>query len=342
MELKWATYRIHTVHPFGISRSTHTQYQIIFVYIIDGKHIGRGEAAPNLRYHESPEAVINCLESQLTLCSHYDTVEKLLEDLMNHSCGLRSLEAAFSMAALDWWTQKQKVPLYSFFHEKSFVNKTTSFTIALGNLNTLEEKLVEAESFPILKVKLGSQNDKQIINKIRNLTDKTIRIDANEGWDLETAIDMTMWLADKNIELIEQPLKTDQIDETALLRSQSSIPIFADESVVTVEGIPKIAHAFDGINIKLMKCGSLIKVFEMINCAKKYDLKIMIGCMVESSVGITAAAHLSTIADYIDLDGNLLINNDPYRGVSQTKGVLQIPDVPGLGLTLISSEKGLL
>ncbi len=341
MKLRWKTYRINTVHPFGISRSTHTFYDVVFVYIIDGEIVGRGEAAPPIRYGETKESVLEQLE-KIHLSENYNSEQTLLNDLIIQSGGLHSLEAAFSMAVLDWWTQKNNIPLYSFFDANPAKMPKTSFTIAIGELETIPQKISEAKPYSILKVKLGTSQDKEIIQAIRRVTDKIIRVDANEGWNLETAIEMSYWLADRNVEFIEQPLKADRIEETATLKRKSPLPIIADENSMTSADIPNIAHAFHGINIKLMKCGTLLEAQKMIRIAREYEMSIMLGCMVESSVGITAAAHLSPLVDYVDLDGNLLIGNDPYSGVYVSDGQLKLNDSPGLGVTRIADAEGLL
>ena len=190
-------------------------------------------------------------------------------------------------------------------------------------------------------MKLGTDHDYEIINAIRAETDKVIRVDANEGWNLETAVEMCKWLADQNVEYVEQPLLAENIAETAELKKRSPIPLFADENCIIPENIPEIAHAFDGINIKLMKCGSMLKAKEMIEMARELDLSIMLGCMIESSIGITAAAHLSPLVDHADLDGHLLIDNDPYIGVRIEDGRVVIPDGLGLGIELDSDQPGL-
>jgi L-alanine-DL-glutamate epimerase-like enolase superfamily enzyme len=183
--------------------------------------------------------------------------------------------------------------------------------------------------------------DREIINEIRRHTDKLIRVDANEGWNLETAVEFCKWLADQNIEFVEQPFPADQLDDTAALKEKSSLDIYADENSLNSADIPGIAHAFDGINIKLMKCGSLEEGKRMINLAKFHGMKIMLGCMVESSVGITAAAQLAGEVDAADLDGNLLINNDPYRGVIVQNGQIVLPTGKGLGLSVNSENENL-
>ena len=166
-------------------------------------------------------------------------------------------------------------------------------------------------------------------------------MDANEGWDLDTGEIMCKWLADQNVEFVEQPLPADKVHDTAELKKKSPLPLIADENCIIPENIHEIAHAFDGINIKLMKCGSMLKAKQMIDMARERGLQIMLGCMVESSIGITAAAHLSPLIDYADLDGHLLIDNDPYSGVQIEDGKVVIPDGNGLGLQLNSTVKGL-
>ncbi len=334
MDIRWSTYRIHTVHPFGISRSTHSHYDIIFIYLIDGDIIGRGEAAPNIRYQETPEKVLSQLEMGIPLSKSHDGVDDLMADLKTQTGGLHSLEAAFSMAALDWWTQKKNISVSDYFGNELRHPKPTSFTIAIGDLNSVKEKIAESEPYSILKVKLGTADDKAIIREIRKHTRKIIRVDANEGWDLNTALEMTSWLHEQNVELVEQPLKEDQLEESAILKKNSPIQIIADESVTNSSDIPKIANAFHGINIKLMKCGSMFEAYKMIETAKEHQLKIMLGCMVETSIGITAASHLSSFADYVDLDGNLLIQNDPYIGTEALQGKLVLPNRLGLGVKL--------
>ena len=185
-----------------------------------------------------------------------------------------------------------------------------------------------------MKVKLGSNHDKQIITTIREVTDKLIRVDANEGWNLEEGKRMCDWLADRNVEFIEQPLPAINIEDTARLKEYSPLEIIADENCIDSNSIPIIADAFDGINIKLMKCGGLREAHKMIKIAKARGMKIMLGCMVETSVAITAASMLSPFADYADLDGNILTKNDPFNGVLIENGKLILPEGPGLGISL--------
>ena len=334
MNLDYTTYRIICSHPFGISRSTHTYYDIVYIYISDGEYIGRGEAAPSVRYDESTNQIITHLKSIDNIDNNLNLEEGAFWCKKN-SNGISSLEAALSTAWLDLWTKKNNRRISTYFNSgKNMLY--TSFTIAIGDLDLIPKKIEEAKLYNILKIKLGinEQHDKNIIKLIRKATDKIIRVDANEGWDLDTGKKMCKWLADHNVEFVEQPFKAQNLGDTAKLRDVSPLPLIADENSIKSSNIPDIAHAFDGINIKLMKCGSLFEAKKMIDLARKYDMKIMLGCMVESSIGITAMSNLSPQVDFADLDGNLLIDNDPYIGVKVVDGKLKLPSGDGLGLTL--------
>ena len=338
MELSFTSYRLNCTHPFGISRSTNDYYDIVYVYLSSAGITGKGEAAPSARYGETKDQVIKQLHCIDEVPDESMSVEEGDKWCSDHSGGINALQAALSTAWLDWWTQKEKVCLADYFKSEKENMPLTSFTISIGDLNLIPQKIAEAAPYQVLKIKLGlgKQDDQQIIKLIRMETDKLIRVDANEGWDLETGIAMCKWLADHHVEFVEQPFKADNLHDTAALRKKSPLPLIADENSIIAANIPDIAHAFDGINIKLMKCASLLEGKRMIDAARNYDLQIMLGCMVESSVGITAAAHLAPQVDYADLDGNLLIDNDPYNGVQVKDGRLILPDGNGLGVGLDS------
>lgn len=341
MKLSFTTYRLNCIYPFGISRSTNEYYDIVYVYLSGAGIIGRGEAAPSARYGETKGQIIQQLNSIVEVPDTSITVEDGDIWCSDHSGGISALQAALSTAWLDWWTQKDEVCLADYFKSDKKNMPLTSFTIAIGDLNLIPQKIAEASPYRILKIKLGQgiKDDQKIIKLIRAETDKLIRVDANEGWDLETGITMCKWLADHHVEFVEQPFKADNLHDTAKLRKKSPLPLIADENSIIAANIPDIAHAFDGINIKLMKCTSLLEAKRMIDTARNYDLQIMLGCMVESAVGITAAAHLAPQVDYADLDGNLLIDNDPYNGVQVKDGRLILPHGNGLGVVINSNYK---
>jgi len=294
---------------------------------------GVGEAVPSQRYNETFDRFINVLK-HITFegNSNFESLDSLLDFILPKCQGVKSLEAAFDVSAHDLWGKIHDTPVCDLYDTDREKTPLTSFTIGIDNLDVIKDKLKEADSYPILKVKLGSENDRAIIQTIRTVTDKLIRVDANEGWTLYEAQKMCEWLSKKNVEFIEQPLPVTKIDESSLLKEQSPLKIIADENCMDSKDIPQIAHAFHGINIKLMKCGGIREAYNMIRLAREMDIEIMLGCMVETSVAVTAAAHLSPLVDYADLDGNILINNDPYLGITIEEGRLILPSGPGLGI----------
>lgn len=334
MDLKYTTYRLECIHPFKISRSSFSHYDRIFVYLEQDGLIGRGEAAPSERYEESVPLIIGALEERISLPHNVSNIEELIPIFTSYSNGIQSLRSALIAALLDWWTKKNHISVAEYFgiDRKCFL--PTSYTIGISSEEDLSNKINEAEQYRILKIKLGTDADKDTINTIRSITDKTVRIDANEGWDFDTAAEMCKWLSDKNIELIEQPLRVGDLDKMNELKEISSIPLIADENCKTADDIANLADKFDGINIKLAKCGGLDEAFKMVEIAKSSGLKIMLGCMLESSLGITTIGQLIGLADYIDLDGNLLVKNDPYIGINIINGLPKLPDDRGLGVKL--------
>ena len=344
MKFSFETYRIECTHPFGISRSSHSFYDVVFIYLEHNGLIGRGEAAPSNRYNESTERILSVLNRGITVPDNMDDIHEFFDHFSSQCERIKALEVAFSMATLDLWCQIEGKPLYEYFNADPKSAPQTSFTISIGDMDLLPQKIAEAKPYDILKVKLGTSlsNDKSIIEQIRLETDKIIRVDANEGWDLDTGLLMSFWLADNNVEFIEQPFKSTNLSDTAKLKSKSPLPIIADENSVNSFDILKIENVFDGINIKLMKCGTLFEAIKMVKMARERDMQIMLGCMIESSVAITAAAHISPLADYADLDGNLLISNDPYKGVTVENGRLALPSSYGLGISLVKNDTNLI
>ena len=344
MKLSFTTFRIFLKHPFGISRSSNNWYDIVLLFLQDGNLIGRGEAAPSIRYNESTEKILSVLKRGINIPeSENMNLEEMQNFIYPQLENIKSLQAAFSMALWDWWSQKKNMPLWKILGCQNTKSMETSFTIAIGRIEEIERKIIEADPYNILKVKLGTpNNDKKIIKQIRKFTNKIIRVDANEGWDFDVAVEMCNWLADQNVEFIEQPFPAEDLEKSEKLIKLSPIDIYADENSRNVRDIKKIKDSFDGINIKLMKCGSIEEALEMVMLAKNYNLKIMLGCMVETSVGITAAASIVSVVDKVDLDGNLLIKNDPFEGVKVVNGKISLPNTNGLGLKLISKNNSLL
>jgi L-alanine-DL-glutamate epimerase-like enolase superfamily enzyme len=339
MRLSYTTYRLKCTHPFGISRSSYGFYDRVFIYLEQGGFIGRGEAAPSERYNESIPQIIEILKNKITLPKDTTNINEIIEIFDRYTKDIKSFRSACVNALFDWWTQKNNVPLHEYYNYSHTISQPTSYTIAIGNINELEKKVVKAKTYKILKVKLGTKQDNQIISTIRKYTNKPIRVDANEGWDLETAKMMTEWLSNQNIELIEQPLPVKNLHEMSELKNHSPIPLIADENCHTSAELENLVSRFDGINIKLAKCGGLDEAKRMIEIAKKHNLKIMFGCMIESSIGISTIAQLASQADYLDLDGNLLIDNDPYNGLQIANGNPVLPKGKGIGVSLKNNYK---
>ncbi|MEW6456298.1 MAG: dipeptide epimerase [Acidobacteriota bacterium] len=332
--VKAKIYELKLKHAWGLARGTWTTRRNVFVRIERDGISGIGEAAPIARYNESAESNLNFIERanpilERSLWEYYERWNEI--DAITE--GEHAAKAALDMAILDWIGKKLNIPLYRFLGLDKGKTPITTFSIGIDEIKVMQEKVKEAEEFPVLKIKVGTKDDKKIIEGIREVTNKPLRVDANEGWkSKEEALEMINWMAKKGVEFIEQPLPSNMINEQTWLKERTKIPIFADESLMKASDIPRIAHAFHGINIKLMKCGGMHEALRMVSMARSLGLKTMLGCMIESSLAITAGATISLLFDYADLDGNLLITNDPFKGVRTVKGKLFLSDKPGLGV----------
>ncbi len=296
---------------------------------------GRGEGAPIPRYGEDPPSARSAIEALRPLLASADPrrFQPLLAMIFQRLEGQWAAKAAIDIALMDWATQKLGVPLYQYFGLDPGQAPVTTFSIGIDTPEMTRHKVREAEAFPVLKIKVGLDTDEQTVAAVRAVTRKPLRVDANEGWkDKHEAVRKINWLEQEGVEFVEQPMPAGMLEETRWVRSRVRLPIIADEASLHPEDVPRLAEAYDGINIKLDKCGGIWEAFRMIQLARALRMKVMLGCMISSSVSITAAAHLSPLADYADLDGNLLIANDPYRGVEVRGGKLILPDRPGLGL----------
>lgn len=298
---------------------------------------GHGEGAPIIRYKEYPEQARQAIDAIADKIAAGDpwAYRKFLGE-MRTALGEHehAAMAAVDIAVFDWVGQKLGVPLYRFFGLDPNDAPVTDFSIGIDTPEITRAKTREAADFPILKVKVGLKTDEPTIEAVRSVTDKPIRVDANEGWtDPEEAIRKINWLEKQGITYVEQPMPAHMLEETKYVRSKVHLPIIADEACTSVHMIPKLKEAYDGINVKLDKSGGLLEALRWIEVARAMDMKVMIGCMVSSSCTVTAAAHIAPLVDYVDLDGNLLVSNDPWVGVKVEKGKLLLPSGPGLGLT---------
>jgi L-Ala-D/L-Glu epimerase len=297
---------------------------------------GIGEGAPIVRYKEDAASAAKAIESVRGLVETADPWQfaKLMSEIFRRVQGENAGKAAIDIALMDWAGQKLGAPLYRHFGLDPNAAPVTTFSIGIDTPEITKQKTREAADYPVLKVKVGLDTDEQTIEAIRSVTKKPIRVDANEGWkDKEEAVRKINWLEKQGVEFVEQPMPAEMIEETRWVRARVHLPLIADEACQHASDIPKLAGAFDGINVKLDKAGGIQEAHRWIEMAKSLNLRTMLGCMISSSVSVTAAAHLSPLVDYADLDGNLLISNDPYRGVTVEKGKLILPNRPGLGLT---------
>jgi L-alanine-DL-glutamate epimerase-like enolase superfamily enzyme len=326
----WTT----TMSSSAYRDTVHVQYQR------DGI-TGFGEGAPIVRYKEFPEQAKQAIDAIIDKIAAGDPqkfdkflaeVRRLLGDHQHAAM------AAVDIAVCDWLGKKLGIPLYQYFGLDPEDAPVTTFSIGIDTPEITRQKTREAADFPVLKVKVGLQSDEETIEAIRSVTKKPLRVDANEGWtDKEEAIRKINWLETQGVELIEQPMPAHMFEEIKYVRSKVHIPVIADEACTDAAMIPKLKEAYDGVNVKLDKSGGLMEAYRWIKFARAMNMKVMLGCMVSSSCTVTAAAHLAALVDYPDLDGNLLIANDPYEGVKVRQGKLILPTGPGLGLKILAS-----
>jgi L-Ala-D/L-Glu epimerase len=325
---------LRTKHPFIIARGGQSDYRTVWVRLRDQDGCeGWGEAAPTRFYGETPESVMSAL-------NHYaggmpvdpfdlEESERRWEVLLRGNPAARS---ALSAALHDLVGKRLQLPVYRLWGLDPAKAPRSTFTIGLDTPERIRAKVLEATEYPILKIKLGTDRDVEILRTIRDATDKELRVDANCGWTVKRAIAMLPVLAEFGVTVLEQPLPADQLDGLAAITRRANIPVIADESCMTAVDIPPLVGKVDGINIKLAKCGSLREALRMIAVARAHGMMVMVGCMIESSVGITAAAHFTPLVDIVDLDGAALLANDPFVGAGIGGGQVALPTGPGLGL----------
>lgn len=334
MTLTFAPFDLLLRHTFTIARGSRDVEPCMLTEIEHEGVTGYGEAAPSERYGETPETVAAFLRTvDLSRFDDPFQLDAILGYVDGIAAGNTAAKAAVDIALHDWIGRKLGLPIWRLWGLGRERRLVTSFTIGIDSIPHIERKVAEAEAYPILKVKVGVSNDEEIIRAIRKVTAKTIRVDANEGWGTkELARDKILWLEEQGVEFVEQPLPASKLSDMPWLREQVHIPLIADESVKTLSDIPRLKDGFDGINIKLMKSAGLREAMRMIHTAQAMDMKVMLGCMIESSVAISAAAQLTPLVDYADLDGNVLITNDPFSGVRLERGEILLGSEPGIGV----------
>ena len=327
--------RLRLRHTWTTTMSSSEYRDTLHVRLTRDGVTGIGEGAPIVRYHESAADAQTALEAARAVVLAGDPwrLETLLAEAFRPLEGQYAARAALDIALHDWTGKKLGIPVYRLLGLDPADAPLTTFSIGIDTPETTRQKVREAEEFPVLKVKVGLDTDEVTIEAVRSVTGKPLRVDANEGWkDKETAIRKIEWLASKGVELVEQPMPAALLEEAAWVRERSPIPVFADEACLRASSIPALAGAYHGVNVKLDKAGGLREAVRMVHTARACGLKVMLGCMISSSASTTAAAHLSPLVDFADLDGHLLVANDPWEGVAVRDGRLVLPDRPGLGL----------
>lgn len=334
LKLRYVPYELQLRHVFTIASNSRTTTPVVLTELEFEGIRGFGEASMPPYLGESHETVLKFL-SQLNLSQFRDPF--LIEDILSYvdsiSPGNHAAKASVDIALHDLIGKIVGKPWYRLWGLDPSKTPYTSFTIGIDKPDVVRQKVAEAEPYKVLKVKLGAGNDKEMIETIRAATDKPICVDVNQGWkDKYSALEMIHWLKGKNIIFVEQPMPKENIEDIAWLTQNSPLPVIADEAVQTISDLIKMKGVYSGINIKLMKCGGMNAAYKMANMAIAMGMKVMIGCMTETSCAVSAAAQLSPLANWADLDGNLLISNDCFEGMTITGGKVTLTQRPGIGI----------
>jgi L-alanine-DL-glutamate epimerase-like enolase superfamily enzyme len=327
--------RLKLRHTWTTTMSSSEYRDVLYVRFSSDGLIGMGEGAPIVRYRESAEQARQAVDVLRPLLTGADPwqFEKVMTQVFRQLPGQFAAKSAIDIALMDWVGKKLGVPLYRLFGFSAEDAPLTTFSIGIDTPEVTREKVREAGPFPILKIKVGLDTDEETISAVRSVTKKPLRVDANEGWKgKEEAVRKINWLESQGVEFVEQPMPAAMLEETRWVRARVHVPLIADEACVSAATVPQLSNAYDGVNVKLDKCGGIQEAMRTLLVAKSLGMKTMLGCMISSSISVTAAAHLSPLVDYADLDGNLLITNDPYVGVKVQAGRLILPVDPGLGV----------
>jgi L-alanine-DL-glutamate epimerase-like enolase superfamily enzyme len=334
MTLRFRPYELQLKHVFTLASGSRTTTPVMLTEIEFDGVIGYGEASMPPYLGESHETAGSFLKTvDLTMFSTPFLMEDILAYVDKLAPGNYAAKASIDIALHDLVGKIMKQPWYRIWGLNPEHTPNTSFTIGIDKPEVVKEKVREASPYKILKVKLGQGNDKEMIESVRSVTNTPICVDVNQGWtDRQKALEITHWLKDQGVVFVEQPMPKASVDDIAWLTQNSPLPIIADEAIQTITDFKNVQGVYSGINIKLMKCGGMRSAFKMISMARALDMKVMIGCMTETSCAVTAAAQLSPLVDWADLDGNLLISNDVFDGITINDGKIILPDRPGIGV----------
>ncbi len=337
MQLHAEIVTVHTTHPFIIARGGFSEYRVVWVRLRDDDGAeGWGEASPSKFYGETADSVMSALAMFAPLLEKANawSIEAIEREIERSLRGNAAARCAVSAALHDLAAKRLGVPLWKLWGLDAAAAPLSSFTIGIApDAETLRARVREASSYPILKIKLGSTWDREVLRIVREEAPKaTLRVDANAAWTAKQALGMLQSLSDVGVDMLEQPLAPHDLEGLRFVRDRSPIPVVADESCIVATDIPRLVGVVDGINIKLAKCGSLREAMRMIAVARAHGLRVMCGCMIETTLGIAAAAHLSPLLDDADLDGAALLSDDPFVGPTIPNGRVTLSDAPGLGV----------
>lgn len=336
MEIKLHSFNLELKHTFTISRESHDFQPSLVVELTDGNFKGFGEATSNPYYNISVDDMMEIINNNLPLINSLSKEiptnfwSKLQPIFKNNMFALCALDMAFN----DLFARKKEKKLYEIWNLDITKNPMSDYTIGIDSIDKMVLKMKELP-WPIYKIKLGTKNDITIVTELRKHTDAIFRIDANCGWTADEAINNSIKLKELGVEFLEQPLRADDFKGAEKLFKNSALPIIADESCIVESDVEKCAGLFHGVNVKLTKCGGLTPGKRMLLKAKELGMKTMVGCMTESTVGISAIAHLLPLLDYVDMDGSLLLKKDIAKGVTIENGVVKYSDRNGTGVTLL-------
>jgi len=334
LKLTYHPYTLELTHVFTVASMSRKTTPVVLTEVEYDGVVGYGEASMPPYLGESQESVMAFLK-RVDL-SRYDNpfeLESILSDIDAIATNNTAAKASVDIALHDLVGKLMGQPWYNIWGFNRNNTPTTTFTIGIDTAEVVRQKTKEADVYKVLKVKLGGKNDREMIETIRSVTNKPITTDVNQGWkDKHYALDMIHWLKEKGVVFVEQPMPKESVKELAWLTEQSPLPIIGDEGVQRLVDVKKAEGVYSGINIKLMKCTGMREAHKMITMARSFGMSVMVGCMTETSCGISAASHLSPMADWADLDGNLLISNDCYDGVKVVDGKVTLNDKPGIGI----------
>ncbi len=349
MRLTYRPLLLELRHPFRLATGSRTHTNVMLTELHWNGLVGYGEAAMPPYYGENHDTAAAFLSRAADILSgegrprrfpkpprsplSRQYIQEILSEIDALAPGNHAAKAAVDLALHDLWGKIEARPLWQLLDVDREKMPPTSFTLGIDEPDILRQKMLEADNFKIIKIKLGASNDREIIRTIREISDKPIYADANQGWkNREEALELVHWLAEQNVQLIEQPFHKDDLDASAWLSARSPLPIFADESFQRLTDLEQVAGCFHGVNIKLMKCTGLAEGFRSAEAARAKGLKLMVGCMTETSCGISAAALLAPNCDYADIDGCWLIRNNPFEMPDLEEGRLRLKEAPELGL----------